>query len=144
MMHVPLPFQLRAGGRDTMGLEGIESVSYRVDGVLRLTPEGLLFEWSETRTEERVSLARIGTDVDQYPLEPLLLPMQRVAGAWVIGGWWWPRLELRAHSVQDFEDVPGARGVTLVLRIHRRDRELARALAGAIAARLRNETPTPA
>lgn len=141
MMHAPLPFRLHRAGRDTMGLEGFASVSYRVDGVLHLTPEGLTFDWRETSTREEVSLARVGTDVDVYDLEPLDLPTQRLAGAWVIGGWWWPRLELRVRSVGDLEGVPGARGVTLVLRIHRRDRDLARGIAGTIMARIRNETP---
>ena len=57
----PLPFKLSAPGRDSMGLDGIESVSYKADGLLHLTDTGLLLEWTETRTSEKVSLERVGT-----------------------------------------------------------------------------------
>ncbi len=42
----PLPFKLSATGRDSMGLDGIESVSYQSDGLLHLTDTGLLLEWT--------------------------------------------------------------------------------------------------
>ena len=132
----PLPFKLSATGRDSMGLDGIESVSYQSDGLLHLTDTGLLLEWTETRTSEKVSLERIGTDVTTFEPELLELPFERLAGAWVIGGWWWPRLELRAATLDDLAGAPGARGVTLVLKIHRRDRETARAIAAEVQARV--------
>ena len=125
----PLPFRLKAPGSDTLGFEGIESVSYRVDGLLRLADQSITLEWTGTRTTEQVSLDKVGTDVDELPPEWLELPIGRIAGAWVVGGWWRPRLELRARESGDFDGVPAARGVTLPLWIHRRDRGLARALA---------------
>jgi hypothetical protein len=132
----PLPFRLNPTGRDTLGFEGIESVSYRVDGLLRLADQSVTLEWTGTRTTEQVSLDKIGTDVDELPLEWLEVPFGRLAGAWVIGGWWWPRLELRARGVEDFDGVPATRGVTLRLRIHRRDRRLAHAIASEIEMRV--------
>lgn len=132
----PLPFRLSPTGRDTLALEGIESVSYRFDGFLRLADQSVTLEWSGTRTTEQVSLDKIGTDVDEFPLEWLEVPFRRLAAAWVIGGWWWPRLELRARGVEDFDQVPAARGITLRLRIRRRDRGLARAIASEIEARV--------
>lgn len=125
----PLPFRLGPPGKDTIDLEGIKSVSYRLEGLLHLTDDGIALEWTETRTIEQVSLGRIGTDVDESAVDVVEVPMERLLGAWVIGGWWWPRLELRARSFEDFAQVPGVRGVTLSLRIHRRDRELAQAIA---------------
>jgi hypothetical protein len=130
----PLPFRLSVPGRDTIGFEGIKSVSYRADGLLHLHDEGITLEWTETRTIDEVSLENIGTNVDASAADGLEVPMSRLAGAWVIGGWWWPRLELRARGLEDFQYVPGVRGVTLSLRIHRRDRELARAIAREIEA----------
>ena len=115
-----------------MGLEGIKSVSYRADGVLQLHDGVLTLEWTETRTTEQVSLERIGTEVDAFPAEWLELPMDRLAGAWVIGGWWRPQLELRARAPEDVESVPAARGITVRLHIHRRDRRLAQAIASEI------------
>jgi hypothetical protein len=135
----PLPFRLAAPGRDTIDLEGIKSVSYRADGLLHLNEHGITLEWTETRTIDEVSLENIGTNVDAFAADGLELPMSRLAGAWVVGGWWWPRLELRARGLEDFQDIPGVRGVTLGLRIHRRDRDLARALARAIEAAVSRE-----
>lgn len=82
----PLPFRLSPTGRDTLAFEGIESVSYRFDGFLRLADQSVTLEWSGTRTTEQVSLDKIGTDVDEFPLEWLELPFRRLAAAWVIGG----------------------------------------------------------
>lgn len=112
------------------------SVSYHADGLLQVSDEGIVLEWRETRTVDQVSLEKIGTDVDQVAEDYIEVPMSRLAGAWLIGGWWWPRLELRARGFEDFQDVPGARGVTLTLRIQRRDRALARAMADEIMAAL--------
>ena len=131
-----LPFRLHPTGRDTIGFERIESVSYRLSGLLRLADQGVILEWTGTRTTQQVSLDKIGTDVDQLPLECFELPFGRIAGAWVIGGWWRPRFELRARQDEDLNGVPSTRGVTLSLRIHRRDRGLAHAIASEIAARV--------
>jgi hypothetical protein len=119
-----------------MGFSGIESVSHRADGILRLTEQGVTLEWAEVQTVQQVSLERVGTDVNELPPDWLELPSERIAGAWLVGGWWSPRLDLRARGMEDFEGVPGVRGVTLGLRIHRRDRPLASAIARAIASRV--------
>ena len=136
MILEPLPFRLNPTGRDTVAFEGIESVTYRLDGFLRLTDEGVTLEWSGTRRTEQVSLDKVGTDVVELPPDWLELPFTRIDGAWVLGGWWWPRIELRALALEDFDGVPAARGVTLSLRIQRRDRGLALEIASEIAARV--------
>ncbi len=132
----PLPFRLKRPGWDSLAFSGIESVSHRADGILRLTEQGVTLEWAEVQTIEQVSLERVGTDVIELPPEWLELPNERLAGAWLTGGWWSPRLDLRARDAEDFEGVPGVRGVTLGLQIHRRDRPLAGAIARAIASRM--------
>jgi hypothetical protein len=124
----PIPFRLKVPGRDAVEWGGIESVSYRVDGLLRLADKSVILEWTGTRTTQEVSFDKIGTDVDELPPQWLELPFGRIAGAWVVGGWWWPRLELRARGLEDFIGVPATHGVTLRLRIHRRDRGLARTI----------------
>lgn len=133
-MATPLPFRLAAPGTDTIDIEGINSISYKLEGMLYLSVDGITLEWIETRTTEQVSLSGVGTDVAQAEPDYLEVPMSRLAGAWVVGGWWWPRLELRARGFQDFEQVPGVRGITLGLKIQRRDRELARDIAKEIQA----------
>ena len=108
----PLPFRLHEPGEDNMGAWGIESISYRADGLLHLTDQGVTLEWTETRTHEQVSIDRVGTDVETFPREGVDLSVSQLAGAWVAGGWWRPRLELRVRLAQDLEGVPGKRGVT--------------------------------
>jgi len=132
----PLPFRLTRPGWDSMGFHGIESVSHRADGILHVTGQGVMLEWAEVQTVEEVSLEHVGTDVIELPPEWLQLPSDRIAGAWLVGGWWSPCLDLRACELADLEGVPGVRGVTLRLRIHRRDRPLARAIAQVIASRI--------
>jgi hypothetical protein len=131
-----LPFRLSRPGWDSLGLSGIESVSHRADGLLRVTAEGVRLEWAEVQTVERLSLERVGTTVVELTPEWLELPFACIAGAWTTGGWWAPRLELRARELAHFDGVPGARGVTLPLRIHRRDRVLAVAIATEITRRV--------
>jgi hypothetical protein len=123
-----------------MAFEGIESVSYQVHGLLHLTDDAVRLEWTGTRSVEQVSLDRVGTDVQELPEEWLEVPYDRLAGAWVIGGWWWPQLELRAHSPEDFIDMPATRGVTLRLRLRRGDRDLAREIASEINTHLTTAT----
>lgn len=137
----PLPFRLHPPGRDTIGFDGIASVSYRLTGWLRLTDQCVTLEWAGTRTTEQVSLDKIGTDVDDLPLEWFDLSFGRIACAWVTGGWWRPRLELRAREPDDLDGVPSTRGVTLALRLQRRDRAVAGAIASEIEARVAATAP---
>lgn len=132
----PLPFRLSRPGWDAMDLSGIESVSHRADGLLYVTADGVRLEWAEVRTVERFSLERIGTRVVKLTPEWLELPDACIAGAWLAGGWWAPRLELRTRELAHLDGVPGARGVTLPLRIHRRDRALAGTIATEITRRI--------
>lgn len=132
----PLPFRLSRPGWDALGLAGIESVSHRADGQLHLTADGVRLEWAEVQTVEQLSLEHIGTRVVELTPEWLELPDACIAGAWLVGGWWAPRLELRARELAHFDGVPGARGVTLPLRIQRRDRALAGTIATEITRRI--------
>jgi len=78
----PLPFRLHPTGRDIIGFAGIESVSYQLNGLLRLADQSVTMEWTGTRTTEQVSLDKIGTDVDELPVEwfELLLAESPVRG----------------------------------------------------------------
>lgn len=136
----PLPFRINPGGRDIIGFDGIESVTTRLDGLLYLADRAVTLEWSGTQTIQRVSLDRLGTDKNPLPLEEFQLPFSRIAGAWVLGGWWRPRLELRARHDGDLDGVPSTRGVTLSLRIRLRDRALASEVAAEILARVSNDS----
>ena len=128
----PVPFHLPLPGRDTLGLDGARSVSYRILGLLHLDGQITTFEWSTTRHSERVSLTGVSVNDDETPLELLDVPVAWIADATLAGGWWRPRLVLRGRRLDAFDGVPGAGLGTVSLRVRRRDRPLAEAMAAAL------------
>ena len=138
----PLPFRLRVPGQDVIDSEGVWSISYRVEGLLHLDGGRLSFEWTATRTTERVSVKGIGTDVDRSPIGTLEVPADWIIGVRLRGGWWWPRLELRARRLDAFDGFPGSRPGLIMLKIRRRDRGHAGAFVAAID-HARAATPLP-
>jgi hypothetical protein len=128
MLTEPLPFHLPLPGRDTLGLDGARSESYRLHGLLHCDGEILTFEWSTVAHVEQVSLLSVDVDDHTSPTEFWDVPVHRIAEVRISGGWWAPRLELRARSLDAFDGVPGAELGTITLRFRRRDRALAAAL----------------
>jgi hypothetical protein len=140
MIPQPVPFQVSLPGHDTLDFDGAQSETYRVHGLLHLDGDTVIFEWSTASRVERVSFT--GVEVEDEVTEPELLevPATWIADARVTGGWWAPRLRLRGRRLDAFTGVPGAGPGTLVLRIARRDRALAGAMAAALLAPLRAVT----
>jgi hypothetical protein len=134
MATEPVPFQLALPGRDTLGFDGARSVSYRVHGLLHLEGDTFTFEWSTARHVEHVSLTRVHVDDHATPPELLDVPVTWIADARVTGGWWAPRLVLRARRLDAFDGVPGAEPGSVALRIARRDRAIAAAMVDALTA----------
>ncbi len=128
----PLPFRLRVPGKDTLDERGIRSVSYKVEGLLYLGGGILTLEWTGTRQVERVSLSGVRTDVKLLPLDALEIPVGWIRDARLRGGWWMPRLALRARRLDAFDGAPGARPGGITLWLKRRDRALARELLVAL------------
>ncbi len=128
----PLPFRLRVPSIDKIDLQGIRSISYRVEGLLHLNGKTVLLEWAGTRKTEWVALGSVTDELDRSPVARLELPVSGIAGVRLLGGWWAPRLELRARSLDVLEGIPSARPGVVRLRIRRRDRKQAKALAAAI------------
>ena len=129
----PLPFRLKVPGEDTLDLRGARSVSYRLDGLLHVAADLLTFEWAATRRTQRVSITGVKDEVDDSPVGTVEVPRSSIVRAQLRGGWWAPRLQLWARRIDAFDGIPGARPGMLTLRIHRRDRAHAHALAEAIA-----------
>lgn len=129
----PVPFYLPLPGRDTLGLDGAQSISYRVHGMLHLDDDMATFEWITTRHSEQVSF--FGVDVDDEETQPELLdlPVSWIAGAALKGAWWRPRLVLRSRRLDAFDGAPGGGRGTITLRIRREDRQVARTMADALA-----------
>lgn len=128
----PLPFRLPVPGRDTFDADGIGSVSYRMEGFLHLDGGNLTFEWTGTKQTQLVDFTRITDRVDPLPVEWLDVPAGWITEARLAGGWWAPRLRLRANRLDAFDDIPSARPGAVTLRIRRRDRALARQTVAAI------------
>ena len=144
MRTEPIPFTIRQAGEDTLELDGARSVSYRLSGTVTLDGDVVILEWTLSRHVEEVFLISVEIEDAELPAETLALPADRLAGARVVGGWWAPRLVLYARWANAFDDIPGAKRGTVSLRIARRDRPAARALAAALESpELLAAMPTP-
>ena len=134
MAAEPVPFGLPLPGRDTLDFEGARSEWHRVQGLLHLEGDSITFEWSTTQHVEHVSLSGVHIDDEATPPELLSVPVAWIGEARVAGGWWAPRLILRARRLDAFDGMPGAVLGTVVLRIARRDRAIAAAMVAALTA----------
>ena len=134
-----LPFRLRLPGWDKLDWEGARSVAARVEGRLHLVGAMLVIEWAVTEETQRVALDGILSKVEVLPLETIELPVVELVDLRLVGGWWAPRLELRARRLDAFDGIPTARPGVITLRIRRQGRRLAAEMAAEIE-RLRTRT----
>ena len=107
-------------------------MSIKLEGLLHLLEDAVSLEWSATRKVESVSLSGIRDEVDHSPVGACDIPLSLISEARLRGGWWAPRLELRAGRLDAFEGIPTAQSGTANLRIRRRDRNTARSVCAAI------------
>lgn len=128
----PLPFRLHVPGEEVIDLKGIRQVSYRVEGLLHLVDDILKFEWTATEKTESVSVSQIGTVVDHSPVGRHEVPAAWLTEVRLEGGWWLPRIVLRARRIDAFDGMPGARPGAIILKIQRRFRAQAAAFAAAL------------
>ena len=128
----PLPFRISVPGYDSIDSQGVVSISIRLEGLLYVLDDVVSLEWTATRKVESVSLSGIRDEVDQSPVGACDIPLKLILEARLRGGWWAPRLELRATRLEAFEGIPTAQNGTAKLRIRRRDRENARSICAAI------------
>lgn len=133
MTHVdPLPFQIKVPGYDAFDAQGILSITIKLEGLLNVTDEVVLLEWKATRQIDSVSLSGIRDEVDESPVGRCEIPVDLILEARLRGGWWSPRLELRARRLDVFQDIPTAQNGIAKLRIRRHDRNRARTVCAAI------------
>jgi len=129
---IPLPFRLGLPDDDSIGLSGIRSVSYELDGLLHLDEDALVFEWVARRETETVGFTGVKKEVDESPVGGREVPYDMLTRVRLRGWWWAPRLDLYARQLDAFDGIPGARGSVLTLKISRHDRALAAAVVQAI------------
>ena len=128
----PLPFRLRVPGIDKIDLQGIRSISYRVEGLLHVDGNTVVLEWAGTRKTEWVALGSVTDEVDRSPVARREVPVSAIIKVQLRGGWIAPRLELHARNLDVFEGVPGARPGVIRLKIRRRDRKQAAVVAAVL------------
>ena len=134
----PLPFRLGVPGHDAVdGLE-VVSISVKVEGLAYWAGGVLTLEWSETQHIDEVSFAAVRSDVVTQPPLAVDIEANQLSSALFKGGWWRPRIELRARYLNVFGDVPGSKPGRLLLRIARRDRALARLLVSQLTEAIAN------
>jgi hypothetical protein len=128
----PLPFRIGVPGYDSIDSQGVVSISIKLEGLLHVLEDVVSLEWTATRKVESVSLNGIRDEVDQSPVGTCEIPVSLILEARVRGGWWSPRLELRANTLGAFDGIPYAQHGIAKLRVRRRDREHAKAICAAI------------
>ena len=117
---------------DFLTLNRRQSVSYKLTGRLHFEQNQVTFEFAGTRTVEKVSLTKIGTDVSHSPIGTLEVPISWISDVRLTGGWWWPRLIFRSRRLDAFQGIPGSPPGIVAIKIARRDRDHARLLVEAI------------
>jgi hypothetical protein len=128
----PLPFRIRVPGHDSIDTQGVVSITIKLEGLLTLIDEAISLEWTATRQIESVSLNGIRDEVDESPVGRCVIPVSAILEARMRGGWWAPRLELRARTLDAFEDIPTAKQGVARLKLRRSDRKHARVICNAI------------
>lgn len=128
----PLPFRVPVPSLDSVGLDGIREESAVVEGHLHLDVATVGLEWRVRRRIEVVGFTGVEVTDRPSPVEWFDLPLTALADVRLIGGWWAPRVVLRATRLDAFDVLTWATSGALRLRIARRDRALATRLVDAL------------
>jgi hypothetical protein len=128
----PVPFRLAVPSHDRVGFSGALTTEWKLQGLLHHDGEVLTIEWTGTQKTEGIAPTGVVQKVEHLPPEAIDVPLEWITGAALTGGWWWPRLVLRASRLDAFDGVPGAGAGVLALKLRRADLELARGMADAI------------
>ncbi|MGE0440359.1 MAG: hypothetical protein AB7L66_03700 [Gemmatimonadales bacterium] len=139
----PLPFRLAVPGIDDVEGLGARSVAIKVEGLAHSDGEQLTLEWVETHHIDEVSIQRVRSEVVAQPGLILDVPTDVLASAACLGGWWRPRVEIRARYLSAFANVPGAKPGRLDLLIARRHRRQARELVALVSAAIAQAPELP-
>lgn len=140
----PLPFRLRVPRKNSWTADGPRKVHYNASGILHLEAGILILEWTISERVQQVGILGARDETRDYASEAIEFPVGWIAEVELRGGWWLPRLRLRARWLQAFEGVPGASPAAITLWIPYRYRRLAPPMAAAIeAGRKDPTTPLP-
>ena len=132
MRSMVVPFALKLPDESSVTRGQVLSKSFQVKGVARLEGDRLTLEWSGSIEITEVSGANVRTLRESVPAQRLVLPMARIASIELHGRWWRPFIELRATGIRPLDLVPTAAAGRVVLRLARRDRQVAAELVSQV------------
>jgi hypothetical protein len=129
-----LPFRLKVDGKDEFRGFRAVSTSFRFHGVLRLDGCALVIEWGGIAQVQAVGALTIRDDRLALPDERIMVPVSHLYPATLAGGWWRPRLTLRAKVLGALAMVPSEELGAVQLWYARADRAAAVAMSAALSA----------
>ena len=120
-----------------------ESTTETAHGLVRLETDRLVVQWRVAVVTESMEGIGYETREDIEPVREIVIPLAKVAGAFVSERRWWklagPKLVVTASDLLAFEKIAGQEGLKLkhpsklVLRVKRPDRLIAEEFAADLA-----------
>ena len=138
-----VPFTLKRSSDLYTSGGGYESTTETAHGLVRLEADRLVIQWRVAVVTESMKGAGYETREEIEPVSEIVIPLAKVAGAFVLERRWWrllgPRLVITAADLLAFEEIAGQQGLKLkhpaklVLRVKRSDRLIAEEFAADLA-----------
>ncbi len=138
-----VPFTLKRSSDLYTSGGGYESTTETAHGLVRLEADRLVIQWRVAVVTESMKGAGYETREEIEPVSEIVIPLAKVAGAFVLEQRWWrllgPRLVITAADLLAFEKIAGQQGLKLkhpsklVLRVKRSDRLIAEEFAADLA-----------
>ncbi|MCY3676434.1 MAG: hypothetical protein F4Z31_16485 [Gemmatimonadetes bacterium] len=134
-----VPFTLKRSSDLYTSGGGYESTTETAHGLVRLEADRLVIQWRVAVVTESMEGAGYETREEIEPVREIVMPLTKVAGAFVPERRWWrlagPKLIITAADLLAFERIAGEEGLKLkhpaklALRIKRGDRLVAEEFA---------------
>ena len=138
-----VPFTLKRSSDLWDAKGGYESRTETAHGLVRLEAERMVVQWRLAVHTEVIGSEKYETREEIEPVQEIVIPLDKVAGAVVPVRRWWnvagPKLVVAASDLLAFEKIAGEQGLKLkhpaklVLRIKRADRLIAEEFAAELA-----------
>ncbi|MEP6571384.1 MAG: hypothetical protein ABJD11_01770 [Gemmatimonadota bacterium] len=131
-MRFLLSFKLKVAGTDEFRGLKATSTSYRFHGILRLDGSVLTIEWGGVAQVQEFGATTIRDNRLPLPDDSVEIPVELLYRAALAGGWWLPRLRLRAGAPGVLSMVPSEELGAVEFWYARADRDLAITMVAAI------------
>lgn len=128
MPILTVPFSLTLAKETQIERGRVQSKEFQVRGVARVEADRLTLEWSGSIEITEIEGTTMRNLRQSVPAQRLVLPAARIAQMELRSRWWKPHIELRTSGIGPLELVPTASAGRVLLRITRRDWNIAREL----------------